>query len=49
MVQKLYNSYAWLHRRYIHEHKSIEEMAAEAKVVPMTIRRALDKAGLIRR
>lgn len=48
MVQKLHTSYAWLHRRFIHEHKSIEEMAKEAKVAPLTIRRALQKADLIK-
>jgi len=49
MVQKLHTSYAWLHRRYVSDRKSIEEMAQEARVTPLTIRRALDKAGLIRK
>lgn len=47
MSQKLHKSYAWLHRRYVHEHKSISEMAREARVTEMTIRRALTTAGLM--
>lgn len=49
MSQKLHTSYAWLKLRYITEKKTIIEMAKEAKVVPMTIRRALEANGLITR
>lgn len=48
MVQKLYTSVAWLKLRYVTQNKTIEEMAAEARVAPMTIRRALEAAGLKR-
>ena len=47
MAQKLYNSVAWLRLRFVEQHKTIEEMAKEANVVPMTIRRALESSGLI--
>jgi DeoR/GlpR family transcriptional regulator of sugar metabolism len=43
---KLYKSVAWLRKRYIQDGKTIEEMAREADVQPMTIRRALEKEGL---
>lgn len=49
MVQKLYISIEWLTLRYVRQNKSIDEMSKEANVAPMTIRRALEKAGLIRR
>lgn len=49
MVQKLHHSYNWLKTRYVVQGKTIDEMAKEAGVVPMTIRRALNAAGLIRR
>lgn len=42
----LHHSTAWLRKRFITDRKTIEEMAKEAKVEPMTIRRALRKAGL---
>jgi DeoR/GlpR family transcriptional regulator of sugar metabolism len=43
---KLYTSKAWLTQRYLHDKKSVEEMAQEAKTSQMTIRRALEKAGI---
>lgn len=49
MAYKMYKSVVWLRKRYVEEHKSIEEMAKEAGVASMTIRRALEEAGLIRR
>lgn len=48
MVQKLHTSVDWLRRRFITQNKTIEEMAKEANVAPLTIRRALQKAELIR-
>lgn len=48
MAQKLHTSIAWLKLRHVTQNKSIEEMAAEARVSPMTIRRALETAGLKR-
>jgi hypothetical protein len=47
MSQKLYHSFEWLKLRFVTQRKTIEEMATEAKVVPMTIRRALESNGLI--
>lgn len=49
MVGKLYESQAWLRLRYTMDKKSIPEMAEEAKCSVMTIRRALEKAQLIRK
>jgi DeoR/GlpR family transcriptional regulator of sugar metabolism len=49
MAQKLHASISWLRLKYITQGKSIEEIAKEANVVPMTIRRALESAGLIRK
>ncbi len=49
MSQKLYTSVAWLKLRFVTQGKTIEEMAKEARVVPMTIRRALEAAELIRK
>lgn len=49
MSQKLYRSHAWLRLRYVVEGKSIDEMAKEAMVTTMTIRRALEANGLITR
>lgn len=49
MTQKLHNSVAWLKMRFVTQGKTIEEMAKEAGVVPMTIRRALESNGLINR
>jgi len=47
MGQKLYHSEAWLRLRYITQRASISEMAKEAEVSEMTIRRALESNGLI--
>ena len=47
MSQKLYNSDAWLKLRFVQQRKSIADMAKEAGVTEMTIRRALQAAGLI--
>lgn len=47
MSQKLYNSVAWLRLRWVNERKSIADMAREARVSEMTIRRALASAGLM--
>lgn len=48
-VMKLYESKAWLHKRYIIERKGIIEMAREAGCSHMTIQRALDRHGIARR
>lgn len=45
---KLHTSIAWLTQRYLLDKKSIEEMAIEAKVAEMTIRRALQSNGLMK-
>jgi DeoR/GlpR family transcriptional regulator of sugar metabolism len=47
MSQKLYRSDTWLRLRFIIQRKSIAEMAKEARVTEMTIRRALQSAGMI--
>lgn len=49
MVQKLYTSYDWLRLRFIVQNKSMADMAKEAKVTEMTIRRALQNGGFIKR
>lgn len=46
---KLYESRDWLYSRYVVQRKNIVEMAEEAKCSHMTIQRALEKAGLIKR
>lgn len=46
---KIYKSDAWLKKRYLIDKKSIGEMAKEAGVAPMTIRRELERLGLIRK
>jgi hypothetical protein len=43
---KLYESKAWLYKRYIVEKKNIVQMAQEANCSHMTIQRALDKMGI---
>lgn len=48
-MSKLYNNKAWLHQRYIIEHKGIIEIAKEAGCSHMTIQRALEKYGLTRK
>ncbi len=45
---KLYESYAWLHKRYVIEKKTIKQMAEESKCSHMTIQRYLEKYGLIK-
>jgi DeoR/GlpR family transcriptional regulator of sugar metabolism len=47
MTPKLHTSVTWLKRRFLEQNKTIAEMAKEAKVTEMTIRRALEKAELI--
>lgn len=44
----LYDSPAWLKKRYVVERKTIVQMAEEAKCSHMTIQRALEKHGLIK-
>lgn len=46
---KLYDSKTWLVKRWVVEGKSLSEMAEEAKVSPLTIRRSLEKHDLIRK
>jgi DNA-binding MurR/RpiR family transcriptional regulator len=46
MKIKLHTSTNWLRQRYLYDKKTIEEMAKEAGVVPMTIRRALERIGI---
>lgn len=45
---KLYESKAWLYKRYIIERKGIIEMAKEAGCSHMTIQRYLKKFGLLK-
>lgn len=46
---KLYQSKEWMHRRYVVQKKTVTEIAEECKVSAMTIQRALDKFGLIKK
>ena len=46
---KLYESMDWLHKRYILEKISIVKMAKEAGCSHMTIQRALEKNGLVKK
>ena len=46
---KLYQSKEWLFRRYVVQKKTVTEIADECKVSAMTIQRALDKFGLIKK
>jgi hypothetical protein len=46
---KLYDSEAWLRKRYVLEKKKIVEMAMEAKCSHMTIQRQLERYGLIKK
>jgi hypothetical protein len=48
-MSKLYESRDWLLKRYVIEKKSIIYMAKEAGCSHMTIQRALEKHGLIKR
>ena len=45
---KLYKNKDWLHRRYVIQRKSMEEIASECGVTAMTIYRALKEKGLIK-
>ena len=45
---KLYKNKDWLHRRYVIQRKSMEEIAQECGVTVMTIYRALKEKGLIK-
>ena len=47
-MAKLYESQAWLYKRYIVEKKTTVEMAKEAACSHMTIQRALEKYGMIK-
>lgn len=46
---KLYESRDWLYNRYVVQRKTIVEMAKEANCSHMTIQRALEKNGFIRK
>ena len=46
---KIYKSDAWLTKRWLQDGKGIGEMAKEAGVASMTIRRELERLGLIRK
>jgi len=46
---KLYHSQTWMYRRYVVQKKTVTEIAEECKVSAMTIQRALDKFGLIKK
>jgi len=45
---KLYESKAWMKRRYVDEHKTAAEIAKLAGVTEMTITRWLETHGLLR-
>ena len=46
---KVYESRIWLHQKYIIERKTIMDIAAEAKCSHMTIKRYLEKYGLLKK
>jgi hypothetical protein len=48
-MSKLYDSKDWLYNRYIVKRMNIVEIAKEAGCSHMTIQRALEKHGLIKR
>lgn len=48
-MQKLYKSKDWLYNRYVVQRKNIVEIAKEAGCSHMTIQRALEDFGLIRK
>jgi hypothetical protein len=48
-MAKLYESKDWLYSRYIVQRKNIVEIAKEAGCSHMTIQRALEKFGLIKK
>lgn len=43
---KYLSSKAWLYKRRVTEGKTVEEMAEEAGVVSMSVRRALERYGI---
>jgi response regulator of citrate/malate metabolism len=45
---KLYDSSAWLYKRFVDERKSMEEIAKEAGCSKITIRRRLNDFGIKR-
>lgn len=45
-MAKLYTSYAWMRKRYVVDHKTEQEIAAEAGTTQATINRWLEKHGL---
>jgi hypothetical protein len=47
-MAKLYESKAWLVKRYVIEKQGIVNMAKEAGCSHMTIQRALEKHGMIK-
>jgi len=49
IMVKLYENKEWLYKRYVLEKKNIVEMSKEANCSHMTIQRALEKIGLIRK
>jgi hypothetical protein len=49
MAIKLYESKQWLYKRYILEKQGILNMAQEAGCSHMTIQRALEKHGIIKK
>lgn len=48
-MSKLYNSKAWLRKRYLVDRKSPQEIADECGVAMMTIYRKLQEQGLIKK
>lgn len=48
-MSKLYESKDWLYNRYVVQRKNIVEIAKEAGCSHMTIQRALEKHGFIKR
>ena len=46
---KLYQSQTWMYRRYVVQKKTVTEIAEECKASAMTIQRALDKFGLVKK
>lgn len=48
-MAKLYDSREWLYQRYVMQRKNIVEMAKEAGCSHMTIQRALEKYGIIKK
>ncbi len=46
---KLWDNKDWVYKRYVVEKKTVLQMAMEAKCSHMTIQRALDTFGLIKK